>query len=74
MITTSIVFDHRKRVKAGAEGLSKFASQSTANLITLTLACACAKGSGLSIRLLNHPHANELNDRLGVLVGKVMQV
>lgn len=73
MITTSIVFDHRKRVKAGAEGPLEVRVTINRKPYYINTGVRVRERQWAFDKVINHPHANELNDRLGVLVGKVMQ-
>lgn len=74
MITTSIVYDHRGRAKKGMEGPLEV--RLTINRKSYYI------GTGVRVRerqwafdkVINHPHAKELNDRLGTLVGRIMQI
>lgn len=73
MITTSIVFDHRKRVKAGAEGPLEVRVTINRKPYYINTGVRVRERQWAFDKVINHPHSNELNDRLGVLVGKVMQ-
>lgn len=73
MITTSIVFDHRKRVKAGAEGPLEVRVTVNRKPYYINTGVRVRERQWAFDKVINHPHANELNDRLGVLVGKIMQ-
>ena len=73
MITTSIVFDHRKRVKAGAEGPLEVRVTINRKPYYINTGVRVRERQWAFDKVINHPHANELNERLGVLVGKVMQ-
>lgn len=73
MITTSIVFDHRGRVKAGNEGPLEVRVTVNRKPYYINTGVRVREKQWAFDKVINHPHANELNDRLGVLVGKVMQ-
>lgn len=73
MITTSIVFDHRKRVKAGNEGPLEVRVTVNRKPYYINTGVRVRERQWAFDKVINHPHANELNDRLGVLVGKIMQ-
>lgn len=73
MITTSIVFDHRGRVKAGNEGPLEVRVTINRNPYYINTGVRVRERQWAFDKVINHPHANELNERLGVLVGKVMQ-
>lgn len=73
MITTSIVFDHRKRVKAGKEGPLEVRVTVNRKPYYINTGVRVRERQWAFDKVINHPHANELNDRLGVLVAKIMQ-
>lgn len=73
MITTSIVFDHRGRVKAGNEGPLEVRVTVNRKPYYINTGVRVRERQWAFDKVINHPHANELNDRLGVLVGKIMQ-
>ena len=72
MITTSIVFDHRGRVKAGDEGPLEVRVTINRKPYYINTGVRVRAKQWAFDKVINHPHSNELNDRLGVLVGKVM--
>ena len=72
MITTSIVFDHRGRVKAGNEGPIEVRVTINRKPYYINTGVRVRERQWAFDKVINHPHANELNDRLGVLVGKVI--
>lgn len=73
MITTAIVFDHRGRTKAGAEGPLEVRITQDRHPYYITTGVRVKKRQWAFDKVVYHPQANELNERLGILVGKIMQ-
>jgi len=72
MITTAIVFDHRGRVKKGAEGPLEVRVTIARKPYYINTGVRVRAKQWAYDRVINHPQANELNDRLSMLVGKIM--
>ena len=72
MITTAIVFDHRGRVKKGAEGPLEVRVTVNRKPYYINTGVRVRAYQWQFDKVINHPQANELNDRLGILLGKIM--
>lgn len=72
MITTAIVFDHRGRVKKCEEGPLEVRVTISRKPYYINTGVRVYAKQWAYDRVINHPHANELNERLSMLVGKIM--
>ena len=73
MITTAIVFDHRARVKKGKEGpLEVRLTIDRKPYYINTGIRVCARQWAFD-KVINHPQADALNERLGILLDKIMK-
>lgn len=72
MITTAIVFDHRGRVKKGAEGPLEVRVTIDRKPYYINTGVRVRERQWQFDKIVHHPQANELNDRLGVLLGRIM--
>lgn len=73
MITTAIVFDHRGRTKPGAEGPLEVRITQDRHPFYINTGVRVKKRQWALDKVVHHPHANELNERLGIMVAKIMQ-
>ena len=73
MITTAIVFDHRGRVKPNAEGPLEVRVTVNRKPYYINTGVRIRAKQWAFDKVINHPHADELNNRLGTIVSKVMQ-
>ena len=72
MITTAIVFDHRGRVKRGAEGPLEVRITHKRHSFYINTGVRVREKQWQFDRVVNHPQSDELNERLSIIVGKVM--
>ena len=73
MITTAIVFDHRGRVKKGEEGPLEVRITIARKPYYINTGVRVRAKQWAYERVVNHSQANELNERLSVIVCKIMQ-
>ena len=73
MITTAIVFDHRGRTKPGAEGPLEVRITQDRHPYYINTGVRVRKRQWAFDKVVNHPQANELNERLSIMVSKIMQ-
>lgn len=73
MITTAIVFDHRGRTKNGSEGPLEVRVTQDRHPYYINTGVRVKKSQWAFDKVVRHPQANELNERLSILVGKIMQ-
>lgn len=72
MITTAIVFDHRGRVKKGAEGPLEVRVTIDRKPYYINTGVRVREKQWQFDKVVQHPQANELNERLGVLLARIM--
>ena len=72
MITTAIVFDHRGRVKRGSEGPLEVRITHQRHSFYINTGVRVREKQWQFDKVVNHPQADELNERLSIIVGKVM--
>lgn len=72
MITTAIVFDHRGRVKKGADGPLEVRVTINRKPYYINTGVRVREKQWQFDKVVNHPQANELNERLGVLLARIM--
>ena len=70
MITSSIVFDHRKRTKRGAEGPLEIRVTSNRKSYYINTGVR-VRARQWTDRIINHPQADTLNEQLAILLRKV---
>ena len=70
MITSSIVFDHRKRTKRGAEGPLEIRVTSNRKSYYINTGVR-VRARQWTDRIINHPQADTLNEQLSILLRKV---
>lgn len=70
MITSSIVFDHRKRTKRGAEGPLEIRVTSNRKSFYINTGVR-VRARQWTDRIINHPQADTLNEQLAILIRKV---
>ena len=73
MITTAIVFDHRGRTKPGAEGPLEVRITQDRHPYYINTGVRVRKRQWAFDKVVHHQQANELNERLGIMVSKIMQ-
>lgn len=72
MITTAIVFDHRGRTKKGAEGPLEIRVTINRKPYYINTGVRVKERQWAFDKIILHPQANELNERLGIILAKVM--
>lgn len=72
MITTAIVFDHRGRVKRGSDGPLEVRITHQRHSFYINTGVRVREKQWQFDKVVNHPQADELNERLSIIVGKVM--
>lgn len=73
MITTAIVFDHRKRTKPTSEGPLEVRVTIDRKSYYVNTGVRVRAKQWAFDKVVNHPHAIELNERLSTIVGKIIQ-
>lgn len=73
MITTAIVFDHRHRTGKGKEGPLEVRVTVNRKPYYINTGVRVRKSQWLFNRVVDHPQSDELNERLDILLGRVMQ-
>ena len=73
MITTAIVFDHRCRTKKNSEGPLEVRVTIDRKPYYISTGVRVRSKQWAFDKVVNHPHSNELNERLSTIVGKVIQ-
>ena len=72
MITTAIVFDHRGRTKKNAEGPLEVRVTIDRHPYYINTGVRVREKQWAFDKVVQHPQANELNARLGVLLARIM--
>ena len=72
MTTTAIVFDHRGRVKKGAEGPLEVRVTIERKPYYINTGVRVRERQWQFDKVVNHPQADALNERLGILLGRIM--
>lgn len=72
MITTSVIFDRRGKSKNGGEGQLEVRIIVNRKPIYINTGVRVRANQWQFDKIVNHPNANQLNERLGFIVGKVM--
>lgn len=72
MITTAIVFDHRGRAKRGAEGPLEVRITHKRHPYYINTGVRIRERQWQFDKIVSHPQAQELNERLSIIVAKVM--
>ena len=72
MITTAIVFDHRGRTKKGAEGPLEVRVTVNRKPYYINTGVRVCERQWQFDKVVRHPQADNLNERLGILLGKIM--
>lgn len=72
MITTAIVFDHRGRTKKGAEGPLEVRVTIERKPYYINTGVRVRERQWQFDKVVNHPQADALNARLGILLGRIM--
>ena len=72
MITAAIVFDYRNRTKKNEAGPLDVRLTIKRKPYYISTGVRVRREQWAFDRVINHPHANELNERLGIIVRKVM--
>lgn len=72
MITTAIVFDHRGRTKKGAEGPLEVRLTIERKPYYINTGVRVREKQWQFDKVVNHPQADALNARLGILLGRIM--
>lgn len=73
MITTAIVFDHRNRTKKGAEGPLEVRITHNRHSLYINTGIRVRKRQWAFDKIVEHSQANVLNERLSIIVDKIMQ-
>jgi len=74
MITSAIVFDHRNRSKDGAEGPLEVRVTANRKPYYIQTGVRVRAHQWQFDRIIDHPQANALNERLGILLHKIMGI
>lgn len=74
MITSAIVFDHRNRSKDGAEGPLEIRVTANRKPYYINTGVRVHEYQWQFNKVVNHPQANALNERLGILLDKIMSI
>lgn len=74
MITSAIVFDHRNRSKDGAEGPLEVRVTANRKPYYINTGVRIRAHQWQFDKVVNHPQANALNERLGILLDKIMGI
>ena len=72
MTTTAIVFDHRGRTKKGAEGPLEVRLTIERKPYYINTGVRVRERQWQFDKVVNHPQADALNKRLGILLGRIM--
>ena len=72
MTTTAIVFDHRGRTKKGAEGPLEVRVTIERKPYYINTGVRVREKQWAFDKVVNHPQADALNKRLGILLGRIM--
>lgn len=72
MITTAIVYDHRNRTPKGKEGPLEVRLTIDRKVYYIGTGVRVRKNQWQFDRVVDHPQSNELNERLGILLAKIM--
>ena len=72
MITTAIVFDHRGRTKKGAEGPLEVRLTIERKPYYINTGVRVREKQWQFDKVVQHPQADALNNRLGILLGRIM--
>lgn len=72
MITTAIVFDHRGRTKKGAEGPLEVRVTIDRHPYYINTGVRVCERQWQFDKVVRHPQADKLNERLGILLGRIM--
>ena len=72
MTTTAIVFDHRGRTKKGAEGPLEVRVTIERKPYYINTGVRVRERQWQFDKVVNHPQADALNKRLGILLGRIM--
>lgn len=72
MITTAVVWDHRGRVKKGAEGPLEVRVTINRKPYYINTGVRVRERQWAFDKIVNHSQADELNKRLAILLGKIM--
>lgn len=74
MTTTTIVFDHRNRTKKGQEGPLEVRVTRERKSYYINTGVRVRASQWSFDRVVNHPQADVLNERLGIILAKVMHI
>ena len=74
MITSTIVFDHRKRCQNGGEGPLEVRVTANRKPYYIQTGVRVRANQWQFDKVVNHPQANALNERLGILLDKIMVI
>jgi len=72
MITTAIVFDHRGRTKKGAEGPLEVRVTIDRKPYYINTGVRVCERQWQFDKVVRHPQADKLNERLGIMLGRIM--
>ena len=72
MITTAIVFDHRGRTKKGAEGPLEVRVTIDRHPYYINTGVRVCERQWQFDKVVRHPQADKLNERLGIMLGRIM--
>ena len=73
MITTAIVFDHRGRTKKGAEGPLEVRVTIDRHPYYINTGVRVCERQWQFDKIVRHPQADKLNERLGIMLGRIME-
>lgn len=74
MITSAIVFDHRGRCTKGAEGPLEVRVTANRKPYYINTGVRVRAHQWQFDKIIDHPQANALNERLGILLDKIMSI
>ena len=74
MITSAIVFDHRNRSKNGSEGPLEVRVTANRKPYYINTGVRLRAHQWQFDKVVNHPQANAMNERLGILLDKIMGI
>ena len=74
MITSAIVFDHRNRSRDGAEGPLEVRVTANRKPYYINTGVRVHAHQWQFDKVVTHPQANALNERLGILLDKIMGI
>jgi len=72
MVTTAVIFDRHGRAKNGGEGALEVRVTISRKSIYINTGVRVREKQWAFDKVVNHPNANQLNERLGLIVGKIM--